>query len=100
MFSILRNSNVTIRQIVLGVVNNQNNRHLHHASRIISNLTFYRPGRHQHVRRKTYKAAILEEFDKPMIITKVKNDAPLGTEMVSIINKMCKHSPSRIGYTV
>ena len=31
---------------------------------------------------EVYKAAILEEFNKPLIVTKIKSDTPLGTEMV------------------
>lgn len=36
------------------------------------------PQRHQ----SSYKAAILEEFDKPLVLSNVKNDSPLGTDMV------------------
>lgn len=32
----------------------------------------------------SYKAAILEEFNKPLIVSNVKNDSPLGSEMVFI----------------
>lgn len=30
-----------------------------------------------------YTAAVLEEFDKPLVMAKMKNDTPLGTDMVS-----------------
>lgn len=35
-------------------------------------------------RWKSYTAAILEEYDKPLIVTKIKNDTPVGPGMVRL----------------
>lgn len=32
----------------------------------------------------TYTAAVLEEFDQPLVLAKMTNDTPLGTDMVRI----------------
>lgn len=37
-----------------------------------------------YLRWKSYAAAILEEYDKPLIVTKIKNDTPVGPGMVRI----------------
>lgn len=35
-------------------------------------------------RWKSYRAAILEEYDKPLIVTQMKNDTPVGPGMVIV----------------
>lgn len=39
-------------------------------------------------RWKSYTAAILEEYDKPLVITKIKNNTPVGPGMVCIKQKL------------
>lgn len=41
------------------------------------------------VRWKAYRAAILEEFDKPLVVTKVKNRTPLGMSMIRMSVDFC-----------
>lgn len=31
----------------------------------------------------SYTAAVLEEYDKPLVLAKMRNDTPLGSDMVS-----------------
>lgn len=41
------------------------------------------------VRWKTYRAAILEEYNKPLVVTNIKNETPLGTSMVRLSVDFC-----------
>ncbi len=41
------------------------------------------------VRWRSYRAAILEEFDKPLVVTKIKNETPLGMSMVRMSVDYC-----------
>lgn len=41
------------------------------------------------VRWKSYRAAILEEFDKPLVVGKIKNETPLGMSMVRMSVDFC-----------
>lgn len=41
------------------------------------------------VRWKSYRAAILEEFDKPLVVANVKNITPLGMSMVRMSVDFC-----------
>lgn len=41
------------------------------------------------VRWKSYRAAILEEFDKPLVVTKIKNETPLGMSMIRMSVDYC-----------
>lgn len=41
------------------------------------------------VRWSSFRAAILEEFDKPLVVTEIKNKTPLGTSMVRMSVDFC-----------
>lgn len=41
------------------------------------------------VRWRSYRAAILEEFDKPLVVTNIKNKTPLGTSMIRMSVDFC-----------
>lgn len=41
------------------------------------------------VRWRSYRAAILEEFDKPLVVAKIKNETPLGMSMIRIAVECC-----------
>lgn len=41
------------------------------------------------VRWRSYRAAILEEFDKPLVVAKIKNETPLGMSMIRMSVDYC-----------
>lgn len=41
------------------------------------------------VRWRSYRAAILEEFDKPLVVTNIKNETPLGMSMIRMSVDFC-----------
>lgn len=52
-------------------------------------LSRYQTGKIVPVRWKSYRAAVLEEFDKPLVVAKIKNETPLGMSMVRMSVDFC-----------